>query len=86
MDGIHLLLRILLETGAVLVLTYAGVRLIRYARRRSTGAYVLGAALLLFGLGNVQDPRNEALLVAQQLKPKKGNESGDPPEDENYTP
>ncbi len=84
MDGIHLLLRIPLETGAVL-LAYAGVRLIHYARRRSTGAYVLGAALLLFGLGNVQDPRNEALLVAQQLKPKKGNDAGDPTEDENHT-
>lgn len=85
MDGIQPLLRILLETAAAALLVYLGVRLIGYAGKRSTGAYVLGAALLLFGLGNVQDPRNEALLVAQQLKPKKGSESGDPPEDENHT-
>ena len=82
MNGPHSLPHILLGTALALALLYIGVRLVAYARKRSAGAYALGAALMLFGVGNVQDPPNEKFLEAQQPKPRKGNESGDPPDDE----
>ena len=38
-----------------------------------------GAALMLFGWGNLRDPRNDTVAEAQDGRVRRGSESGDPP-------
>lgn len=39
----------------------------------------LGAVLMLFGLGNVQDPANNVVREAKALQPEDDDDTGDPP-------
>jgi len=52
---------------------------VRYAKKGSGGAAVLGAALMLMGFGNMRDPTNTAVQEAKQSKKGQEGESGDPP-------
>jgi hypothetical protein len=67
------------EVGVTLLVICLAIWLVRGARRKRSGAFALGAVLMLFGLGNVREPDNLPILEAKRVKPKKGNESGDPP-------
>jgi len=50
-----------------------------WARRRASGAYVLGAFLIpLGGMGNVSDPDFKIVNEAQQIKKKEEDDTGDP--------
>lgn len=60
-------------------LVYLGVKAIRFAKKGTEGAHVLGAAFLLFGFGNFRDPTNEIVQQAKQLKRREEDDSGDPP-------
>ena len=54
---------------------------VRGAKRGGKAINVLGAAMTLMSLGNVQDPGNEATQVAQEPRKKKSGDNGDPPDD-----
>ena len=66
--------------GALVLVAYALYRLVKWARRRAKGAYVLGAALApFFGFGNVSDPDFRIVNEAKQLKKREEDDAGDPP-------
>jgi hypothetical protein len=70
---------------AIIYLAILGIKTVQYASRGSAGAHVLGAALILMGFGNMQDPTMEMVAQAKQQKRSEEDDSGDPPEpgDEN---
>jgi hypothetical protein len=52
-----------------------------WARRRSKGAYIIGAALApIIALGSVVDPTLRNVQEAKQLKNREDDEPGDPPD------
>jgi hypothetical protein len=61
------------------VVPYALYRLVRYTRKRTKGAYALGAVLLQFGFLNLTDPENRAPQEARELKKREEDDAGDPP-------
>jgi hypothetical protein len=77
MNALRLFGEIALSAVTFVVLIYVGVRLVRYAKTRTAGAYALGAVLVLFGIGNIREPDNQLLEQAQPGK-KKGSPSGSP--------
>jgi hypothetical protein len=65
---------------AVLLVPYLLYRMARWARARSTGAYVLGAVFAPFGAaGNVVDPDFRIVNEANQDKRHEEDDPGDPP-------
>jgi uncharacterized membrane protein len=52
---------------------------VRLAKKSSSGAYVIGAALLMFNVGLAHDPTREVRAEMRRLKREDGD-SGDPPE------
>lgn len=75
-DGIALVIGCLVFIGLV----WAGVQAVRYARRGSAGAHVLGAVFILLGFGNMQDPTMQTIAEAKQRKSSEEDDSGDPPD------
>jgi hypothetical protein len=71
-------LRILGIACALALLVWFGVSLIRGAKR-GKGFHAVGAALMLFGWGNLRDPRNDTVAEANEGQPRRGENSGDPP-------
>jgi hypothetical protein len=68
---------------AVLLVSYLLYRVARWARARSTGAYVLGVVFAPFGAaGNVVDPDFRIVNEATQDKRHEEDDPGDPPNDQ----
>jgi hypothetical protein len=59
----------------------AGAWAIRAARRGGKAINVIGGSMTLMTLGNVQDPSNEIVQVAQEPRKKTSGDNGDPPDD-----
>lgn len=59
---------------------YGLYRVVVWARRQRTGAYVLGAALSPFMIGNVADPDLRIVQEAKRLKNREDDDPGDPPD------
>jgi hypothetical protein len=74
-------IRPLLLFGAFGLFVWALVALVRQARRGGKSMRAAGAMLMLFGWGNLRDPRNDTVAEAQDGHVRKGNESGAPPAD-----
>jgi len=69
-----------LAAVAVLLIPYLLYRVARWARARTTGAYVLGAALSpIIAAGSVVDPDSRVVNEAKQLKRQEEDDAGDPP-------
>ena len=69
-----------LAAAAVLLIPYLLYRVARWARARTTGAYVLGAALSpIIAAGSVVDPDSRVVNAAKQLKRQEDDDAGDPP-------
>jgi len=69
-----------LAAAAVLLIPYLLYRVARWARARTTGAYVLGAALSpIIAAGSVVDPDSRVVNEAKQLKRQEEDDAGDPP-------
>jgi len=79
MDGVSIALRIILITLACSAVVLALIALVRAARNPSKAMRSVGAALMLFGWGNLRDPRNDTVAEAQDGRIRRGEESGDPP-------
>lgn len=73
----------LVAAVAVLLVPYLLYRVARWARARTTGAYVLGAALApIIAAGSVVDPDSRIVNEAKQSKEHEEDDAGDPPNDD----
>jgi len=73
-------LEIIAQISLFAGLFYGLYRLVQYGKRKSRGAYALGSLLMLFGVGNVRDPSNQAIQEARQYKHSEDDDSGEPPD------
>lgn len=72
----------LLAAVVALLIPYLLYRVARWARARTTGAYVLGAALApIIAAGSVVDPDSRIVNEAKQNKEREEDDAGDPPND-----
>ena len=82
MSTLEITFRVLLAATACGLLLWLGVSLVRGAKRGGKGMQALGAAMMLFGWGNLRDPRNDTVAEAKDGRIRRGAESGDPPVDD----
>ena len=80
MSNTAIALRVLLTGAAFVAFCWFLVALVRHAKRGGKGIQAVGAMLMLFGWGNLRDPRNDTVAEAQDGRIRKGNRSGDPPD------
>ena len=71
-------LRVSAVLATLVALCALGIWLVRRAKRGGQGVQAIGAALMLFGWGNLRDPRNDTVAEAQDGRIRKGTHSGDP--------
>jgi hypothetical protein len=81
-NGLEIALRVLLVASALGLLVWLGVALVRGAKRGGKGVQALGAVMLMFGWGNMRDPRNDTVAEAKDGRIRRGETSGDPYDDE----
>ena len=81
-DDITTAVRVLAALGGVTVVVWLGVVMIKAAKRGGGGIQALGAALMMFGWGNMRDPSNNTVAEAQDGRIRKGTHSGEPPGDD----
>ena len=67
---------------AVVAFVWLLFALVRAAKRGGKGMRSFGAALMLFGWGNLRDPRNDTVAEAKDGRIRKGTDSGPPLDDE----
>ena len=79
MDALTIALRAILITLACSAFVLLLIALVHVARKPGKAFKAVGAALMLFGWGNLRDPRNDTVAEAQDGRVRRGNESGDPP-------
>lgn len=80
MDLLKIFARFVFACVSLTYLIFLGVQAVRYAKSGSGGAHVLGAALILMGFGNMQDPTMEMAALTRQTRRHEEDDSGDPPE------
>lgn len=73
-------LRIALVTLVCVALAWGLIALFRRARIGGRTMKAAGMAMMLFGWGNMRDPRDDTVAEAQDGRARKGNEAGDPPD------
>lgn len=80
LEALAVLWNVLLGMAAFAVLAIILWRLVSWARRRASGAYLLGGLLSPFmGFGNVVDPDFKLVDETKRVKQKEEDEWGDPP-------
>ena len=77
-DDITTAVKVLAAFGAIALLVWIGTVLMKAARRGGGGVRGIGAVMMLFGWGNMRDPRNDTVAEAQDGRIRKGTHSGDP--------
>ena len=71
-------MRVLLACGGLVLFAWLLIVLVRAARRGGKGIHAIGAALMLFGWGNLRDPGSNPVAEAKDGRIRRGNYSGDP--------
>ena len=74
-------IRVLLTCLALVAFVWLLFALVRAAKRSGKGMHAVGAALMLFGWGNLRDPRNDTVAEANDGRIRKGTDSGPPLDD-----
>lgn len=82
MDVARLFATVVFAAVALTSLVVFGVQLVLLSKKGSAAAHVLGATFLLIGFGTFRDPTNEIVQAAKELKQRKENDQGDPPNPE----
>ena len=77
-DDITTAVKVLAWLGGTAFITWLGVILIMAAKRGGGGMQALGAAMMMFGWGNMRDPSNNPVAEAKDGRAEKGSPSGDP--------
>lgn len=78
MDPVATALKIIGVAAAAIAFLWVLVALVRSARRGGKGVHAIGAALMLFGWGNLRDPADNPVAEAKDGRVRKGETSGDP--------
>jgi hypothetical protein len=78
-DALDITIRIAAVTAVCTALILGCLALVRHARKPGKTFKAFGAALMLFGWGNLRDPRNDTVAEAKDGRIRGSNESGDPP-------
>ena len=78
--------KVLAAFGGAALFIWIGTVLMKAARRGGDGVRGIGAVMMLFGWGNMRDPRNDTVAEAQDGRIRKGTHSGDPLEREPPAP
>jgi len=77
-DDIATAVKVLAALGGAAALIWIGVVVIKAAKRGGGGMQALGAAMMMFGWGNMRDPGNNPVAEAKDGRAEKGSPSGDP--------
>ena len=77
-DDITTAVKVLAWLGGTAFITWLGVILIKAAKRGGGGMQALGAAMMMFGWGNMRDPSNNPVAEAKDGRAEKGSPSGAP--------
>ena len=77
-DDITTAVKVLAWLGATAFIVWLGVVLTKAAKRGGGGMQALGAAMMMFGWGNMRDPSNNPVAEAKDGRAEKGSPSGDP--------
>lgn len=64
--------------GGAAAIVWLGIVMVKAAKRGGGGMRGIGAALMMFGWGNMRDPRNDTVAEAQDGRIRKGTHTGDP--------
>ena len=78
MSNLEIAVRVFGAGAALAAFAWLLFAIVRNARRGGKGIHAIGAALMLFGWGNLRDPRNDTVAEAQDGRIRKGTHSGDP--------
>jgi hypothetical protein len=78
-DDVGLALRIIGIAAGLAAFAWLLVALVKAAKRGGKGFHAVGAALMLFGWGNLRDPGSNPVAEARDGRVRKDNETGDPP-------
>ncbi|MEO8063183.1 MAG: hypothetical protein ABI821_10590 [Pseudomonadota bacterium] len=78
MSDLATALRITAACAAWMVLVWGCVRMVRWAKHGGGSMKIIGATLMLFGWGNMRDPRNDTVAEAQDGRIRKGTDAADP--------
>ena len=77
-DDITTAVKVLAGLGGAALVIWLGVVAIKAAKRGGGGMQALGAAMMMFGWGNMRDPGNNPVAEAKDGRAEKGSTSGDP--------
>jgi hypothetical protein len=77
-EDIATALRVLAAIGVLALVSGLCWLAVRAAKRGGKGFHAIGAALMLFGWGNLRDPRNDTVAEANEGHVRKGETAGDP--------
>jgi hypothetical protein len=77
-DDITTAVQVLAALGGIALVVWIGTVMMKAAKRGGGGMRGIGAVMMLFGLGNMRDPRNDTVAEAQDGRIRKGTHSGDP--------
>ena len=78
MDPVATALKIIGVAAAAVGFIWLLVALVRNAKRGGKGMQAVGAALMLFGWGNLRDPADNPVAEAKDGRVRRGETSGDP--------
>lgn len=76
--SLSIALRVLAIGGLAIAFAALLIFLVVKAKRGGKSARAIGVALMLFGWGNLRDPRNDTVAEAKDGRVRKGETSGDP--------
>lgn len=80
-DDITAAVKVLAVLGALTVLVWLGVVMVKAAKRGGGGMRGVGAAaLMMFSWATMRDPGNNPVAEAQDGRIRKGESTGDPPD------
>ena len=77
-DDITIAVQVLAAFGGIALIVWIGTVMMKAAKRGGGGMRGIGAVMMLFGWGNMRDPRNDTVAEAQDGRIRKGTHSGDP--------
>jgi len=77
-DDITTAVQVLAGLGVASLFIWLGIVMVKAAKRGGGGMRGIGAALMMFGWGNMRDPRNDTVAEAQDGRIRKGTHTGDP--------
>jgi len=78
MEPSAIALRVTIVVVSLLLLIWGCFSMVRAAKRGGKGMQAIGMAMMMFGWGNMRDPRNDTVAEAQDGRIRKGTDSGDP--------